>query len=508
MPVSTRLPSLCDWLFIALFAWLLAFSMSEGHGGLLQDAATGSHIRIGDYVLAHHQVPRVDMLSFTYAGRPWFAFEWLAGVVFSILHSALGMNGVVVFCGAMIAFTICYVTRHSILRGGEALVVIFLLHLVIGASSIHFVARPHLFTLMFCAIAFRALDLDLDQPSNLIWLLVPLTVVWANLHPGFIALVVSTAILAGGKALEGSFRSAMRYAVLTVSCLLASALNPYGFRVHAHVVSFVQGSWVSKLIQEHQPPNFRSTEGVYFELLLLTGIAVAVFLVKEKDFARALWILAWAHAALLSVRHIPIYALVLFPLASQKASIWFRSLQLGRNTVLGTLRQVGRDYAPSLERSTVWPLLAVCTAVAVFSAYPHAMTFSEERFPVRATEANAQLLSDHRVYSTDAWSDYLTYRLYPHFKSFIDGRGDLFGGDFSQQYLDALNGEYGWEDLLRRYSVDAVFVPKASGLAAAVRHSPEQWTVLSQDAGVFLAERKRNRPAQESSISKSSLLRD
>src|SRR5438552_8192380 len=89
-------PSLTDCLFAALLAWLFL-----GGGGklLLSDGDTGWHIRTGDYILAHHAVPRQDLFSFTRPNEPWFAWEWLSDILFSWLHSGWGLKAVAMAAG-------------------------------------------------------------------------------------------------------------------------------------------------------------------------------------------------------------------------------------------------------------------------------------------------------------------------------------------------------------------------------------------------------------------------
>src|SRR5206468_9836099 len=89
-------PSLADCFFAALLAWLFL-----GGGGkmLLSDGDTGWHIRTGDYILEHHEVPRKDLFTFTKPDEPWFAWEWLTDVAFAGLHRAWGLKAVSLLAG-------------------------------------------------------------------------------------------------------------------------------------------------------------------------------------------------------------------------------------------------------------------------------------------------------------------------------------------------------------------------------------------------------------------------
>src|SRR5262245_61039874 len=67
------LPSITDILFISLFCATYGFLGQH----LLSDSDIGWHIRNGELILATHAVPHTDSFSYTMAGRPWYAWEWL-----------------------------------------------------------------------------------------------------------------------------------------------------------------------------------------------------------------------------------------------------------------------------------------------------------------------------------------------------------------------------------------------------------------------------------------------
>ena len=279
-------PSLSDLLFIALLLWLLIFTNSGAPAGLLQDAGAGVHIRTGDWILSNHAVPRVDPFSFSKPGQPWFAWEWLTDVFFAELNLLWGLKGLVLFSGAALALVCCLVVRHMVVAGANALAALVVMHAVIAAGSVHFLARPHIFTLLFLAGSFYVIDRDRARPTKLIWLLVPLTAVWANLHGGFTGIILTLGALAAGSVLEMNWRNAARYASLCAACLGASLLNPYGYHLHEHVVEFLRAGWIRGIVLEFQPPRLDTAPGVYFEVLLFLGVALAAKLAYREAVRR------------------------------------------------------------------------------------------------------------------------------------------------------------------------------------------------------------------------------
>jgi hypothetical protein len=505
-------PSLGDCLVIAVLLWPIVMTVIGADAGLLLDSATGCHIRTGDYIIDHASVPHVDPFSFTKNGQAWFAWEWLADLLFARIFGILGMQGLVVTCALLIAATAFCAVRHSLWGGADALTTLVLFQLWVGASSIHFLARPHLFTLLFLALSLWLIDSDRRRSTPRLWLLVPLTVLWANLHGGFVALVVSLVIIAIGSAVEAllssteasrqAWRAAMRYSLIAGSCLAASAINPYGVAEHRHLISYLSADWIKDLVEEFQSPRFQANGMFYFEVLLIVGILVAARLAAKREIASALLVLAWAHASLISVRHIPVFAIVCLPLAGRElTALRDRWIESGTWTSLAKVfRSLGSDHAPGLARLSLWAAVPVLALLA-YPIGPQRFSFPETKFPKSFVERNAGLISQSRTFTLDSWADYLTYRFYPHQRIFIDGRSDFFGKDLSEQYLQLLNGRPGWADVLRRHNVEVVFVPAQSATASLLRLR-EDWTLVDEADGAALFRQIRNRPVVSSYLPK------
>ena len=478
-------PTLADCLFGALMIWLVLFSLSGTGIGLLEDSGTGYHIRTGDYILDHHSVPRTDIFSFTRPDAPWFAWEWLASAMYAALFRWGSMKGVILISAAIIALSILVLMFHMIRRGSNALVALLLIHLGVGASSIHFLARPHIFTILFAAITMWLLDEDR------VWWLVPLTALWVNVHGGFVAGLMCIAAFGVGRAIEKwSFQPLLRYGGVGMACLAASIINPYGLREHLHILEFLREKWIFDLVEEYQSPRFHSTGSLYFEILLVMGLLVCGWLISRKRFAHALIMLLWAHYALVSVRHIPIFVVVaLPPLSEALTELWNRyTARSDARSAIGVLATLARDHAPGLGRISVWSaaFLAFLLFVPLGGAWP--TDFPETSYPTAFVTRHADLISHSRIFATDRWSDYLTFRFYPRQRIFIDGRGDFFGEQISKDYFSALNGGQDWKQTLDRFDVGVVMVPSPSGLASVLRERRD-WRLVDDDGTAALFER-------------------
>src|SRR5207244_8909901 len=134
--VKFFVPSLADLFFIAVIAWAFAAGPYGWHG-LLMDGDVGTHIRIGDHILAHRSVPTRDFLAFSKPGQEWYAFEWLTEVLFFFLHSLAGLKAVVLFSGVVIAAAFTILLMHALWRGANVMISLTLVLMAVNASSIH-----------------------------------------------------------------------------------------------------------------------------------------------------------------------------------------------------------------------------------------------------------------------------------------------------------------------------------------------------------------------------------
>ncbi|MBK9168319.1 MAG: hypothetical protein IPM24_12735 [Bryobacterales bacterium] len=325
---------------------------------------------------------------------------------------------------------------------------------------------------------------------------------WTNLHGGFLALVAVLGLAGVGEFLEGRFGEAgpaafgrsRRYVLLAGACMAASLLNPFGYHLHEHIVAYLRSDWIIDTIDEFRSPNFRGEVMRQYEVLLFGGIALSGYLVAKRRFVEPLLILFWAQASLTSVRHVPLFALVAVPvLCEALTQLWtWASAPASRRSIVGILRDVGRDLALSPRALSIWPFLFVAgLAASGGDRWPR--DFPEQVFPVGLVERHAAVLapdgsSGRRLFAPDGWGGYLIYRFHPRLRVFTDGRSDFYGRELGLEYVRMLNGRHDWESLMDRYGFDLALVPVKVPLAELLKRHPG-WTVVEDDGKAILFEK-------------------
>ena len=494
--VVRLLPSLPDVAFLMPLAFL--FLRMGGAAGMLGDGDTGWHVKTGEWILANRRIPSQDMFSYTKAGQPWFAWEWLWDLSFGWMHQHAGMAAVILASMLVLCCTSVLLFRLVRRACGNALLAILIMFLVTGASAIHWLARPHLFTLLFAVIFYSLLTRVNEGHTRLLWWLPALMVVWTNLHGGFFVGLILVGAYAGGELLRAllearmeSARRAVPYLLAGAGCMLATLINPYTYHLHQHIFEYLTDKYQYKNIVEFQSFNFHHPVTVFFEPMLLLGLAAAVWSLARRDYIHALLIGGWAHLALIAVRNTPIFMMVAaVPVAAmlQKlmedlpASNLANWLRLAASRAAHFAAEFGEtDSIPRLHLASAG---AACFLAALFYA-PNAPAmcraqYDAARYPAKAVEFLQKDSSGDTIFTDDTWGGYLIYRLYPVNKVFIDGRSDFYGSTFNEKYLDVMNVHYGWEKQLDQYHVNAILLPVETPLAATLKVSP-RWHPIYDD---------------------------
>lgn len=489
-------PSCSDCFFIALIVWLFVWSPS-GWDSLLADGDTGWHIRTGQYILQTHSVPTQDLFSFSRPGAPWFAWEWMTDVIYALLFQAAGLKGIVLLSAAMIGVFATTILRYTLWRGANVLVAAFTTLLAVGGSSMHFLARPHLFTLLFLPLCLWLLEADRRRNTPWLWTLIPATALWTNLHGGFVIFLACIALLVLACAIEAALGIAgrheiRRYAALLVGCSLASLANPYGVRLHVHIWEYLRADWIRNLVQEFQAPTFRTEAQLQLEILLVAGLITSGFLLARRRFAEALWVAFLAHAALTSVRHAPLFAAVAAPLVAVEISEWWRVrvATARKSSAAHILYQLGADLAPAFHRTGIWPAVLILTLAAVGAPLRWPRDFPSIAFPTSMVHQHADLVARGRLLTTDQWGDYIIYTFYPRQKVYVDGRSDFCGEKLGREYFHLMQGAYDWREILERNRFTVALLPVDWPLASMLKTDPS-WQVVQDDTRVILFERVR-----------------
>src|ERR1039457_24055 len=189
------LPSLSVMIWITLF---LGLNLTSARFVLISaDSDPALHRRLGEWMLQHHDVVREDSLLHAHQG-PFVSMEWFSDVLFAAAGHVCGWNGLVLIAATVIGTCFWLLHRQLLADGCDAILATALVLVAMLTCSMHWLARPLLFThLLMLVFAWQLRWFEQGRVSaRQLFLLLPLLMIlWVNLHGGVVLGVMLVAIM-------------------------------------------------------------------------------------------------------------------------------------------------------------------------------------------------------------------------------------------------------------------------------------------------------------------------
>ena len=478
------LPRMETILLMALF-WSIAAS---GPRILNFDGDLPRHILLGQLIRERMEVPLTDEFSFRTEGYPSIPHEWLSQVLFSTAFDLLGLSGVVLLTALIVTAAWAIVYQEASRRANHLFISLFVTALGISASMIHVLPRPHIVTYLFSALWIVVLQQILTQKPRL-WIWLPiLMLLWVNLHGMFILGVITWGIFFLGSFLENPRREWFTQpATLSLllgggASLIATFLSPSGANIWKAITSLGSNSYITSRIPEYQSPNFHIPETWPFILLLMIVIIGFARTHKKIDWTSILLTIAFTGIALYSSRMIPLFAIVVVPIAAGALGDW-----LGQKTPESPFARIERNFSTINNTSGGWVWIAVLVvAVAAIFRSGSAIdpagegnAFDGRFFPVQAVGWLNQNPQQGHMFNEFDWGGYLLLKLSPRQQIFMDGHTHIYGEALTREYETVVSLREDWKEILEKYDIEWSIVRANSPAAQALLHA--NWQILYQD---------------------------
>ena len=460
-PAEFLVPSLAGTIFSLLFV-ILSLAIPEK---LLIDCDTGFHIRAGEFILKHLTVPKHDIFSFIAPPPRWIAFEWLSEVIMAITHRLMGLTGIVILFSFLISLAYYLLFKIIQRQSGNIVIAVVIALLAMTASSIHWLARPHIFSLLLVIIWYYLLDLYQYKGKNYLFLFPPLMLLWVNLHGAFFLGFFLGGIYFLGNLLKFFFsegperpsygrKSKMLFFALAIS-LLVSLINPNGYRNLLLPFELLSSKFIMDHISEFLSPNFHELSLLPFEILLLFTLLILAISKKKLNIIELALMVLLTNMSLYSVRNIPLFAVVVSPILARQSE---HALAGQTGKFAGFLRERHKNISPvdMSARGYLWLVLPVVFVLGLAMSGRIDYHFDEKIKPAAAVEFLKKESVQGNMYNEYEFGDYFIYSAYPQYKVFIDGRADMYGVERMKEYYKVNQLKPGWEKILDKYDVNFI----------------------------------------------------
>jgi hypothetical protein len=472
-----------------LFVIILALGLFTMAARAVTDPDVWWHLRTGQLMVATHHVFHTDPYSFTRFGQPWVDHEWLAQIFLFSLYRAAGWGGLIVAFGAMIATALLIVFWRC---PGQPYVagLITLWGAFVSAPS--WGVRPQMLTFLLASVLLLLLERSYRRP-NLLWWTPPLMLLWVNLHAGYALGIALLGLFLMGDLLDQAFGLAEtsqfrarfgKLALVIAACIAIVPLNPYGSRMYWYPLETLRSQAMQSYIGEWASPDFHQHEYLPLLFMMLVILVFPALSPRRLRPRELLLLLVVTYAALRSVRHIPIYALVAVPILSAMVQAWLEARGVAQRVVA---RQTNLSRTKSVMNAMLLAGFFFFTAARVRYAIRRQPLTEQQKFPASAVAFLSARRSPSPMLNHYNWGGYFIWKLYPDYEVYIDGRADLYGDSFMNDFASAyyLKGD-SWQSLFERWSIRTVVLPPDAPLVSALQARPDWKLIYADEQAIVL----------------------
>ncbi len=448
------------WCFAALIGYAVFLFVPQ----VLNDGDTYFHIAAGQWILDHGVIPRTDPFSYTFAGAPWVAHEWLAEIIMALAYRLGSWNGVVILFGLSTALTLGMLERY-LTRWLTPLSATITLILAAACLSGSLLARPHMLALPLLEIWTAGLLIARERGQAPSFFLLPVMLLWANLHGGFIfglALIGPFALEAMIAAKTQWPQALCRWGIFGTAAVATAIVTPQGWHGLLFPLQLMDIKQLHAMV-EWQPTNFLKLQPIDLALIALLYIG----------FTRGIRLPAIRLLVLTGVLYLALQYVRCQMLASIVGALMLAQPLVIALGATSTKIQKAKYELPIMGGFVV--LVAMLTVISL--THPIVRTDGPTS-PVSAFAHVPEDLAAMPVLNDQAFGAYLIFK---GVRPFIDGRIDMYGDAFMTEYLEMMRPDRKrLEQTLKTRDIRWVMIA-ADAPATAVMDRLEGWHRLYGD---------------------------
>ena len=400
---------------------------------------------------------------------------WLGQIIFYLLFEYMGPGGII-FLRSLLFSLIVFFVLFMLHRWSVSTAVSFLAAFALFMMFLTRLTgdRPVLFTYLFTAVTFFILEDFRNKKDKRIFLLLPLMLLWSNLHGGFIigviiiaAFMVSEGVKIALKKAEYKRKEILVFYIASVMALGISFINPTAWDAFVIAISekykpFVLG------VQEYDSPFLvffkEKLSSVDYWYLALAALFPLVLILRNRkfDITHAILLSGFFIMSISALRFIVYYEILAVMIIGREFDAWLKDVFSARFS------------KETYTRLMNWLAIFACFSLLIFVVSLYGT--KDKRFrSYRSLVPNAAVdfVENNKLkgnmFNDYAYGGYLAWRLYPWKKTFIDTRALSLTVMMEYNAIGtAENSLYGpepsktkgplWERLLEHYKINFVFL--------------------------------------------------
>jgi hypothetical protein len=429
--------------------------------------------------------PFHDVFSYTPTKPVWVYHEWLTGVFFYFIYKWSGPAGLQLLHYVIILLTIWLMYLTALKKGGAPVFAsIALIPAMLLISFGYVPVRAQIFTYLFFILTLYILEsANKGQRWSVLWWLLPILVLWCNLHGGFVAGLGLIFLYALGEGFSG--RKVVPYIKIGIPATLVTLINPYGIQYWVYTLQAITmprpeiDEWMSIIaaLKYH-------VQDVPVLVFLFLSLLCSVFLIfrRERNLADLLVIAVTIYLGCKSIRHGVLFGLVFGSYLPVVLSEYWEAWRAKR--IFFTLPSWVPQSIP--VALLLFLYVGINPSLSLTAVPSFALWTPSSHFPVGAINWIKENRVQGNILPHFEWGEFLIWTCYPACRVAMDGRYEtVYEEQVYKEYFDFLHGRNKWDIFLRKYAHEIVLIKPNTRTHLLMLKEPS-WRVAYVDQGCVL----------------------
>lgn len=474
------------WVKLLLLFFVFSFLWRSDHSF---DQDLGRHLRLGEIIWQTKSVPLTNFFSYTYPDFPFINSHWLFEVLIYLGQQTIGLQAILVLKIIIILLSVWLVLKTIPKNQYLLLPVGFIfLHVLRERPEL----RPEIFSFLFTGLTLYTLDKFEKTKNKLVFTLPIIQLIWVNTHIYFIVGLILQAIYLihlsyQHLALNLRGIKLKLLMIIFVLSVIASLINPSGLKGVLNPLTFNRNYGYT--IVENQTLffleniNFKDPNFIFVKLAsVIILLSIVIALIKRRGSAKNLGLAGFGLTlALINVRSFPYLALISLPavfenLGTTKPTVWTRILIF---IIIPLLLYESYSYLNGN-----------------YYKYTNSDVKPKLEFAQSGKKALDFVLSNdlpQPIFNNFDIGSYITYRGWPKYRIFVDGRPEGYPGEFFQQaYIPTQSDPQKFKELDQKYGFKTIIfshtdqTPWGKTFLQSIVKNPDWKTVYIDDFTIIL----------------------
>lgn len=503
--------TLFSLILIAVATLIIALTISQ-----LSNNDLWQHLKNGQMILQTHKFQYADPYSCNAAGNPWINEAWFSGVVFYIIYSLIGVNGIIYLKTLVILLMTTLVLLNCYKLKTKFLLFLPLVVFMIFNVGVRFLARTEMFSYFFIAAFFLILMQYKYRRLNwrILFLLPILQIFWSNMHGSFIVGLFIIAIFVIGETARLLFNRYVTFwqrdlltwerlkplFIIFSLTFLACLLNPYGIRLFIQPFYVViHKSEYIKTIYEWQSPfesrTFYTSYAFRYYIIWMILLGLSFFVnIKRLDLTNLTLSAFFFIMAAQMHRNITIFTISTCPI------IALNFKQAGDNYIQITnqkFKQLIDAWGVAIFLLILIPLIRISFKNGYIyrknSSKPFGLGVASN-MPIKSTEYIKANNIKGCCFNSYTYGTYLIFHCFPDVRVTMDSRAEhVYGQAFYNRHQRALYDINTFKGILEEFNIEFILLKyQAGNLVKHAEYLKEsgKWAMVYFDGSCFLYVRR------------------